>query len=250
MRLKKIHFAMNLRWNILKVNLQFWKNYSWIFLILLFGLSIFIFNFKGSDESKGLGDFGGFIGGIWTSLSIYLLFITYLNAMQANELAKVESFYQGLNSEINDASFDEKRGTDAYLFFDLETKITHSILDNLNVVLSSFEIYLDFIEESRLLSKRDKERCKTRFYLMFYSKVLWPLRHTISSNGEGFMKKHDDSHLILPKYCNLGIQAISCLSEKNFIVRSRFKEDTMSGFRRIIEKGKQMTENISKESQG
>ena len=69
---------------------------------------------------------------------------------------------------------------------------------------------------------------------MYYSKVLWPLHETVIENGVAFVKEHDDSLLILPKYCDLGIRTIDYLRKNKIAKASIFKDQTISALQKII----------------
>jgi len=70
-------------------------------------------------------------------------------------------------------------------------------------------------------------------YLIFYSKVLWPLHKTIIRDGVDYINQHDDSKIILPKYADLGIQLIKYLMHENVAAESRFKEGVKSDLEKI-----------------
>lgn len=137
------------------MHLRHWKILTFVLLTAFILASICLFlkgqpnDFNSSIDTEKFSHFGGFIGGIFASLSIYLLLITYFYSVKANEMTKIETFYQSLNSEINDASFDGKKGSDAYLAYQMNTLTKNSILDNLNVVVTSFTTYLDYISDQQ-----------------------------------------------------------------------------------------------------
>jgi hypothetical protein len=229
------------------MNLRRWKILTFGVLtgLILFSLYLFLKgqykNFHSSIDTDKFSNYGTFIGGLFGSLSIYLLLLTYFYSLQSNELTKIETFYQDLNSEINDASFDGKKGVDAYLTYSMQTKVKNVILDNLNVVVTSFATYLKYINDNKLISDADKKTYTTRLYLIYYSKVLWPLHETILENGVIFIIKemHDDSKLILPKYADLGIKCINYLRNENIAAASEFKKEKISKLEEIIASAQQ-----------
>lgn len=224
------------------MHLKHWKILTFILLTAFLSVSTYLF-LKGQHtdlsypiDTNKFNDYGSFIGGLFGSLSIYLLLITYFYSIQGNELTKIETFYQNLNSEINDASFEGEKGTDAYLAYDMNTQTKNVILDNLNVVVTSFATYLNYVSQNKIVSESDKKIYVTRIYLLFYSKVLWPLHETITKNGISFInKKHDDSLLVLPKFCDIGIKTIKYLRENEIAAASAFKDETIKKLRIIID---------------
>ena len=134
------------------------------------------FDLHATIDTYKFSHFGSFLAGILSGGSILLLILTFFFTLNSNEINRIEGYYQTLNKEIADANFNDKRGVEAYLNYEMDTKVKNLILDNLNLVVTTFEIYIDRIVKNNLISQKTKNNYTTRFYLLFYSKVLWPLR--------------------------------------------------------------------------
>lgn len=210
------------------------------FVILSIGLFLFhddsLFCLSCKIDSLKFSHFGGFLAGVLSSLSIFLILLTFFFNRESREIGMIENYYENLNKEINSAIFNNKKGVEAYLDYELGTVIRNNLLDNLNLVLTNFEIYLDLIENNEIINKKIRNKYLIRFYLLFYAKMLWPLHETIIKNGLDFIKndRHDDSKLILPKYSELSIKCISYLKTNSIVQASIYKEDKIKAFKDII----------------
>jgi len=217
------------------------KIISLTLVVILIVLSAYLF-FKGQNididnsiDANRFNQFGGFVGGIVTSVSIFLVILTYFFSLKSSETQKIENYINAINCEINEASFNGKKGTDAYLAYDMNTNEKHIILDNLNLVITTFNSLIKTINNNKLIPKTQKNEYKNRLYLIYYTKVLWPLHDTITSNGLDFIvnKKHDDSAITLPKYADLGIQCVEYLRANGISASSDFKTNIISKLEEI-----------------
>jgi hypothetical protein len=216
---------------------------STLFILFIVIITIIVFfwhqvlNTGWQIDAGKFGNFGNFIGGILSIVSAFLLIFTYYFTLESSFINKIEEYYKSINSEIGDAFFDNKKGIDAYLRYDMKTDIKNVILDNLNLVITSFEIYLSLIESNKILRTETKRMYKIKFYLLFYSKVLWPLHGTIIKNGLTFINDniHDDSKLILPKYAEISIRCINFLRDMGVAAASDFKDDNIKKLNEIIQ---------------
>ncbi|MBS3913066.1 MAG: hypothetical protein KG003_01065 [Bacteroidetes bacterium] len=182
-----------------------------------------------------LKDFGIAFSIVSSSIGILFVALTYFFNRESNERTQIEKYFTYLNSDINDASFKGQKGVDAYLLFDLKNSENNIILDNLNLVLSSFETYLNLIDNNKLVSKSFKKFSATRLHLLFYSKVLWPLNETIIKHGHDFITKmHDDSKITIPKFARLGIRCIQYLKENGLAQNSNFKDEIIKSLKELI----------------
>jgi hypothetical protein len=162
-----------------------------------------------------LKDIGIVFSILFSSIGILFGSLTYFFNRESNEKTQIEKYYTSLTNEINETLFDDKKGVDAYLSFKLESTVKNVFLDNLNLVLLSYEMYLKLIDENKIVSKTYKTFSKNKLHLLFYSKVLWSLHDTIIKDGQEFIKdKHDDSKITIPKFADLSITCINYLIDK------------------------------------
>jgi hypothetical protein len=218
------------------MSLRHWKILIICATILLLIVAIYLFIkdqilFRDTPiDTNKFGQFGDFVAGLLSGLTIFLLLLTYFFTLESNEVEKVERYYQSLNSEIAEAFYKDKKGVEAYLNYKFDSGVDNVILDHVNLVISSFDTYLKLLQENKFLKHGIKEKYITRFYLLYYSKVLWPLHITFLEVGKKIITedKHDDSKIILPKYADLGIRSIQHLKENNIIIGSKWKENTLS----------------------
>ncbi len=237
---------------------SFWL-FVTIFIILIGLICFFPLWLTYPSKIKNLnfstsGQIGDTIGGTMSPFiaiaSSLLTFIAFWVQYKANqqqtlqfktqaieaEKTQVEKYYENLNNDISDASFNGKKGVDAYLAYKLNTEWDNVILDNLNLVLYSFETSLQLIERSELLSESHKIFSKNRLHLLFYSKVLWPLHSTIVTDGKPFITgiKHDDSKITLRKFATFGISTIRYLISNKLAVDSTFKQDNLKLLEQLL----------------
>lgn len=207
---------------------------SLLFTLVILAILIFLkFVCSKNLEPKELGIPFSIIS---SSIGILFVSLTYFNNRESTERTQIEKYYSYLNDDIGDALYGEKKGVDAYLAYVMSKNTPNNvILDNLNLVLSSFETYLTLIENNKFISESYKRFGKTRLHLLFYSKVLWPLHETICQNGEEFiLRKHDDSKLTLPKFAEMGINSIQYLIDNKIAQDSEFKLEIMNKFNKLI----------------
>ncbi|MXV17722.1 hypothetical protein [Hufsiella ginkgonis] len=133
-----------------------------------------------------------------TTIGILFGSLTYFNNRESSERAQIEKYYSVLTSDINDAIYDGKRGVEAYFAFNIKTGFDNNVLDNLNLVITSFEIYEGLIKENGIIGGKFKSINLKRLYLLYYSKVLWPLHSFVEAHGKAFIEReHDDSRITL-----------------------------------------------------
>lgn len=228
-------------------NRSFWK-FIGLFVILIAIICFFPFLFTRFSifNLKGSGEIGDAIGGIMSPfIAICAALLTFLafwvqykaNEQQAlqfknqaidAEKVQVEKLYENLNKDIADAVFDDKKGIDAYLHYNLNLQVRNVMLDHINLILFSYEEYLNQIQNNSLLPDQFKKFHTTRLHLLFYSKVLWPLHDTITTHGAEFINgKHDDSKITLRKYALLGISCIRYLISNNLAADSIYKQENI-----------------------
>lgn len=164
----------------------------------------------------------------FSATGILLGALTYFFNRETTAKNEFELYYSNLNKDISDASFDNKKGIDAFLSFDLDTNIPNTMLDHINLVLKSYQTCLDFIEKNYFFNVRIKKINKDRLHLLFYSKILWPLHKTMLAKGKKFIEKHDDSKLTIPNYAKLSIECIHYLIENNLVQSSDYKRDILT----------------------
>ena len=223
------------------MNLNTWKIITTVLLALLIGITIYVFlkgqhlNINSAIDTNKFNNFGGFVAGVISGISIFLVLLTYFFSLEANEIQKIEGYYQSLNNDIADAFYNDKKGVEAYLAYDMSGPIKNVIRDNVNLVLCGFETYLSLIQKNKFLPKKVKQNYLTRLHLLYYSKVLWPLHETIIKNGIDIIKndKHDDSKIILPKYADLSIRCINHLLNNMIVQESEWKNRTIKKFEEI-----------------
>ena len=102
-------------------------------------------------HSLKFSQFGGFFSGILSSLSIFLLVLTFFFNKESREIAQIEKYYENISKDIDHALFDGKRGIEAYLNYRLDTDIKNNLLDNINLVLKNFEMYIELIEKNKII---------------------------------------------------------------------------------------------------
>jgi len=185
------------------------KKFFWMVVILgllsIVTIVIYVDTFGTalSHHKEEWGTFGDYIGGILgtllAGLTIYLLYITYMAQkdqlkIQTNDffLKYIDMQYDQLIKDINDISFNNKKGSDALYAWDDSHKVNHNnVVNTLNFILHTFKNHIDTIRANNDLEEKIKEDFYCRAYLMVHSKIIWPVLDKLFDD-EAF-KGHTDN---------------------------------------------------------
>jgi len=197
---------------------------------ITFGVSILLFCYKASlfDSSSSIDyqkfdNFGSFLNGVVSILTIYLLYKTFKEQVGQSNVTKgiyetdiISRYYSEIISEINSLEYKNYKGLDAlYNFDDSHRKNPNSIMNHLCLIFILFETTISFIERAKYLDKVKQTNELTKLYLLFYSKLTWPVYQNIYDKlyedyeiPEEFkivkgLKRHNDSVIIFNKYKEL-----------------------------------------------
>lgn len=150
-------------------------------------------SFTLSSNKNDWGTFGDYIGstlGITlTGITIYLLYMAYMtqNAqlkIQINDshISYLDLQYNQIIKDINDISFNQKHGSDALHAWTLNNTVDNNVVNTLNFIVHTFNSHIETISSNNNLNEKIKEQFLCRAYLMFHSKIMWPV----------FSKMYDD----------------------------------------------------------
>lgn len=201
-----------------------------IIYFVTFGVSIFLFCYKASlfDSASSIDyqkfdSFGSFLSGVVSILTIYLLYKTFKEQVVQSNVTKgiyetdiISRYYSEITSEINNLEYKNYRGLDAlYNFDDAHRKNPNSVMNHLCLIFILFETAISFVEQAKFLDKDKQSNELTRLYLLFYSKLTWPVYQNIYDKlYEDYevpeelrivkgLKRHNDSVIIFNKYKEL-----------------------------------------------
>lgn len=189
-----------------------------------------------------LGDFlSGTLGTIFAGISLILMVATLrvqegtlFVTKSASEFEFVNSLYDRISQEIADARHLDFKGIDAFYKFELDAKGDVKFLDTLNLILSTYEMFMSYVEKMEFVDEDLRPQSLKRLNLLFYSKVLWPLHTTIIENGEKFVAGlYDDSRILIPKYARISVKRINYLLDQNMVARSDWKDEKMELLKKI-----------------
>ncbi|MBK5283769.1 MAG: hypothetical protein JJE25_00045 [Bacteroidia bacterium] len=209
-----------------------------ISLLLSLILSIVLFNsYYASKESLGL--FGDFYSGVVATLASIIagiiLYRTYINVKKESDFQIINKLYDNIVEDINSLHYRKMLDKDGkvlpkeeqIIFTNIDAlhnfdaahwKNRNSILDHLNSILNSFENIIYMSNKIRYKYDDMKELTQRRIYLLYYSKVLWPVKTKIyGEQFETLLKHHDDSKYILKKYVTMTLDTLNFLGERNLI---------------------------------
>lgn len=257
----RLEFENLKMWRFENVYLGMKKNIWWLIglLILFIGIiCLFLiktdFSFHGIIKTEKFAHLGAFVSGmIGVSISGITLIIVLQNKRQTeetNEQNLLNNIYDNLNKDINDATLGEFKGSEAYRNYSVlntENNPLNNLLDNINLVLNSFEMYFEYLSQKNFSNQHFKELSENRLYLLFYSKLLWPLLSSHGLQGSKLAEIHDDSINTVLKYCILTKKCISYLKTKSLIVDSEYKKinlDEIDNTIKILELKKNKGSNI------
>lgn len=214
---------------------------------LLFKLPAF-YSFFDLSVSGQIGDtINGVAEPFIALLAAILTFLAFYIQYKANEQQKlwmrsefVQRFYDRVENEISNMSYDGKIGVDAFYAFKFdhtnEGNKIEKFLDSLNYILSNFEMLLRYTEEQSSVNKDIKSQIRNSLFLLFYSKMLWGLKDTMKEKGEWFLNiGHDDSKITIPKFARLSVQCINHLKDENLIVHSPWKVEIIQAFENLAD---------------
>jgi hypothetical protein len=213
------------------------RNQNWLIFgiaALIFVASFFLFSwhypiFSSHLEIDGarFGQFGSFIGPIFTTASFLLLFFTWRNSQQIRDLNYINELYDHIEDDINSVTFINWDGIYAFYNFRADNHQTpNSVMNHLNSVLFSYQHLLEVARSTIYRNDRIREITLTRIHFLYYSKILWPVYESIWRNlRERFVQDnpigtgHDDSRFLFPRYLNFSSETINYLSARNLIAR-------------------------------
>lgn len=239
--------------------------YSIILILIILVLSILIFNIEPFTcgcikiGKEIFGQFGEFFGGVFATiasiLALVYIVLTFRNSKRDSDFELINEIFEKLQTDINSIQYRKTKtkkenddetvielkpneqisytGIDALYNFDKDYKVNpNSVLNHLNLILNSFD-QLILLANKRIKFKHNDIKWLTidRVYLLFYSKILWPVyeqiidKHysvLISENG------HDDFKTsIANQYAKLSLDTIDYLSggELNRLSKKELRKD-------------------------
>ena len=211
--------------------------------IVVFTIFTFFFFLNGEEinicyliNSNKFGDFGsfygGFLGTITASLGLIIVYLTYSYQKIQSELIIVNKLYDDIVKDILNLRYREFYGIDALLKFDKEhdnpekPENRNSIMNHLSLILTNFRNLIDTLKRSKFIPKKIKEITLDRIYLMFNSKITWPVYEKIykelyiyeDENGnEKGLKYHTDGSIIFERYFELIRESYKYLEPRGHI---------------------------------
>ena len=218
---------------------------SAIFLIVstfLFGYRQY-FSINSEIDSSRFYEYGQFTSGILglvlAGFSIYLIYLTFLNqtnqlensrnqlkSVQDNyDLDVINTIYDQILQDIHDITYIKRnnkndyvkfQGYDSFYYWSEDTRTNpNSVLNHLVFVLNSIENYLSRVKDCISPNNPIYDILLSRVYLMFHSKVLWPVLEKIYSSQK--VKNHTDAEIIFTKFDNLIVEAYKYLLAKKML---------------------------------
>lgn len=136
----------------------------------------------------------------------------------------IHKYYNEFKRVIEDHSSDN----------DSNNNIFHNLYDSITNVITTFESYISYIDDSFLIGSNDKVIYKKRFYLLFYEKMFWILKSVYVDNGIILPLKHDDSLLVVKKFNDLSKEAIEFLIKHNSVVDSDNKKGVINSINEFL----------------
>lgn len=213
-----------------------------ILITILFSAALIVFFLNGESfnicypiDSEKFGDFGSFYGGVLGTLIALIglvgLFLTYFYQRMKTELSVIDKLYDDISNDINNVSYKKFKGLQAFYNFDEdhadpEKKYSrNSVMNDLILILTSFENLIDTINESRYLTKKVKHINFDRSYLMFNAKIIWPVWERIlkdfyfdNVNSRANLKSHTDATIIFDRLFKLIRDTYNYLEPKGLIL--------------------------------
>lgn len=209
------------------------KTTSWIvigsvtFAAIMVALYFVSFHSGFSDNSSDWGNFGSYVSGalnvILMPITIYFVYRTFRYTQDQNDLERktadleiINSLYSDLVHEINNLQYrrleDDKdlkgtlfTGLDAiYRFDDRHHHSPNSVLNHVNSIIKSFEHAIEMTNKVRFKYDAQKDIMLLKLYMLYYSKISWPVGHSIYSKRIQLkLDKNPDYPVILDNYVRL-----------------------------------------------
>lgn len=243
------------------IRILFWSTIITIFILLLwFILALIQAGFVNANKplspeiSSNVGSFiGGVVGGILSFVTLFILYQTYkLQVSSANEskinirddkligsFDQLNLIHESIVNDISDLEFtdhegQEHKGSIAIVYYEQKTQGPDIFIDKLNYIINSYKLLITECKR-RIGSFHDVESVETakaflgRFYLSFYTKLLWLfILEEHINNGRVFKPfqvyqriareiSNDDAQYIFLNFSAIGEEAFIYLNEHNLI---------------------------------
>lgn len=214
-----------------------------LIIIILFFTAISILFFLNGEsvnicyqiDSGKFADFGSFYGGVVgtfiATIGLIGLFLTYFYQRMQTELFIINKLYDDISDDIKNVEYKGHKGLQAFFNFDSDhadsTKINarNSVMNDLILILTSFENLIKTIKKSRFLDEKSKSINLDRSYLMFNAKITWPVWERIlkdfyfgNPNDKANLKRHTDASIIFERLFGLIKDSYNYLEPKGLIL--------------------------------
>lgn len=220
----------------------------WAVLIsIVVALVIFNFDlifhrcFKIDKQSFGLfGDFyGGLLATIASIFALIYIMLTFINSKKESDFEMINRLYDNIVDDIDsiqyrriykhrkrkDSDNDEflpKEECELYTGIDALYNFDHHFKENPNSVLNHLNLILNSFEQIVLMAKRIRYKWGDmkwitidRIYLLYYSKILWPVyERIIKEHGKSLLNDGNDDfkESIATLYAKLSLDTLDYLS--------------------------------------
>lgn len=211
-----------------------------VFLILLFSLLLFLVFYLiaiNSLEYANPGAFGDFMGGvigtIFTVIASIFVYATYQTQRKQLELQKkeidqniIDNLYDKILKEIDSFKIEHDgrvyEGIEVLQNFQsLYNNTKNSVLDQLNLILISFDHLFYFNDRLKFKYQIQKKVNKDRCYLLFYTKIIWPFNEFYSVTWDVLIDEwkppHPDSQSTKERFEKLTKKTYKYLLERKLV---------------------------------
>lgn len=173
-----------------------------------------------STNGSDWGNFGSYVGGLLNGLlaplTIYFVYQTFDGTKKQADLEIITRLYSDVVNEINnlqyrrlDTAADVQvvlfTGLDAiYRFDDKHHHSPNSVLNHVNSIIISFEHLLRMVSKVRYKYNDQKIIMLTKVYFLYYTKVSWPVGHSIYSQRKHLqLDSNPDYQVMIKNYIRL-----------------------------------------------
>ena len=219
-----------------------------IILVILFQIWLFQYNESifitdlGIDKDK-FGNFGSFFGGFLGTLialfgAIYI-YKSYENQKRLSQIDRINRMISNIENDINSIEYKDFKGINALYRFDKDHKKpenANSLINHLLFIVDSFNYTINFIEQSNTI---DRETYLRRIHLLVFSKLIWPVYHSIYDKlyldekmnkkklkeiDEYYLNKHPDSKFLIEEYKKLTKKTYNYLLDMKLVTKPNWSK--------------------------
>jgi len=170
-------------------------------------MTIYFIGLNLGDWSELGQAIGGVIGTFLTFIVGIVVYITYRTQKeqleqqkkQANQMI-IDTLYDRIVKEIEDMEIKQDftqtiyKGTSVLFNLNFLIHTQNTIIGQLNLILISCEHLFKLTEDSNYKWNLQKEINKDRNYLMFYSKIIWPIHRFYLEGWDKLITNFDPPH--------------------------------------------------------